>query len=291
MKTIKEQDIHGNKMFGLETFSFDDYDCHANVYSHWHDELEILYLERGQTTCRVNGEVYEMSPGDIIFIYPGEIHEASSNKQARVSSHCIVFHPNLIQSMTYDSCQHRYVEPMLAHELMFPRLIKTNHPFYETLTPYILDIITLNESKPFGYELKIKSLLLLILSTCLMTVGEVKKPRRHQSTQNIADVKNAVDYIQKHYDQKIEITQIASLLNITNEHFCRIFKHYTNKRPIEYINDYRIEMAAKQLLLTDHSITDIALDTGYENACYFAKKFKQKKGMSPKVFRQTYVGQ
>ena len=72
------------------------------------------------------------------------------------------------------------------------------------------------------------------------------------------------------------------------EYFCRLFKQYTGKTPIEYLNNYRIEQAAKLLIETNDSITDIAFDCGFENTSYFIRKFKAQKSATPKQYRTLH---
>ena len=71
------------------------------------------------------------------------------------------------------------------------------------------------------------------------------------------------------------------------KYFCRFFSEMTGKTPIEYLNYYRIECAAEQLLYTDDLVTDIALNCGYNDLSYFVKTFKKYKAQTPKQFRKN----
>ena len=60
----------------------------------------------------------------------------------------------------------------------------------------------------------------------------------------------------------------------------------TGKTPIEYLNYFRIEQAGEKLLLTEDSITEIALDCGFNAMRYFSKTFTRYKGVCPFAFRK-----
>ena len=55
----------------------------------------------------------------------------------------------------------------------------------------------------------------------------------------------------------------------------KLFKQYTGKTAAAYLNDYRLEKAKSLLLHTDVSVTDIALDVGFNNTSYFIKNFRK----------------
>ena len=63
----------------------------------------------------------------------------------------------------------------------------------------------------------------------------------------------------------------------------------TNKTPIEYLNYYRIESACEQLLTTDYSITEVALNSGFNDASYFIKIFKKHRGITPKQYIRQHL--
>ena len=286
MESVKEDIIHHNSMFSVKTFSHHLKNEQANLFSHWHEEFEILYLHQGETTYRVNGQAYPVKSGDIVFVPGNAIHEASSPIQKEIKSYCIIFHPNLLQSFDYDLCQHQYITPLITGTLPLLHHIKKDTPLHIDILPHILQILELNHFKPYGYELMIKSLLLLVTSICITHSNQAKPSA--PTIKHTVLIKDAIDYIHQNYYKKFEINQLSSRLNITDEHFCRLFKCYTNKRPIEYLNEYRIELAAKQLLATNEPILSVALDCGFENASYFTKKFKEQKGITPKQFRQQH---
>ena len=58
-----------------------------------------------------------------------------------------------------------------------------------------------------------------------------------------------------------------------------------NMTCIEYLNQYRLEMASRQLTETELPVTSIALESGFNNISYFNRVFKKKFGVTPKEYR------
>ena len=63
----------------------------------------------------------------------------------------------------------------------------------------------------------------------------------------------------------------------------------TKSTPIEYLNTYRVERAARKLLNSDTSVTDISYMCGFNDLSYFIKTFKAIKGVTPAKFRKTVI--
>lgn len=65
---------------------------------------------------------------------------------------------------------------------------------------------------------------------------------------------------------------------MNRNYFCRFFKEKVGKTPFSYLNEYRVNQAASQLLSTRLPITEIALNAGFENMSYFIRQFRRCKG-------------
>ena len=92
--------------------------------------------------------------------------------------------------------------------------------------------------------------------------------------------------MKQHYQERITLEQLASSLHMNKNYFCKFFKQKVGKTPFSYLNEYRINQAAALLLTTDAPITEIAMDTGFDNMSYFIRQFKHCKGCTPSIYRK-----
>lgn len=99
-------------------------------------------------------------------------------------------------------------------------------------------------------------------------------------------MKKVLDYISTHYREPLSVKELSGLSNYSEFYFMKLFKQYTGKTAAAYLNDYRLEKAKSLLLHTDASVTDIALDVGFNNTSYFIKKFQEANQLSPHKFRK-----
>ena len=80
--------------------------------------------------------------------------------------------------------------------------------------------------------------------------------------------------------------QIAAAAVVSKRECLRCFQSCIQRTPIEYLLDYRIQMAERLLRTTELPVTEIALQTGFSNSAYFTKVFRQLRGLSPSQFRK-----
>ena len=96
-----------------------------------------------------------------------------------------------------------------------------------------------------------------------------------------------IEYIGKHLDEKLTLTQLSNIACFSRYHFHRLFTAYTGLSLQQYIRWLRLKRAAHQLIIDkDLSIINIAIDAGFESHEAFSRAFKQTCGMSPSEFRR-----
>jgi AraC-like DNA-binding protein len=94
-------------------------------------------------------------------------------------------------------------------------------------------------------------------------------------------------YVEKHFQDKINTELIAEELSLTVPAFCRYIKKTTLLTYTDFVNQYRINYS-KQLLLQDMSITACCYESGFENLSYFNRVFKKQEGISPSVYQKNH---
>ena len=120
-----------------------------------------------------------------------------------------------------------------------------------------------------------------------MLIGNYIVPADTEQNRNLASIKMVLDYINEHYQEQLTVKELTELSNYSEYYFMKLFKQYTGKTVASYLNDFRLEKAKVMLLHSDRSITEIALDVGFNNTSYFIKKFQQANMVSPHKYRRN----
>lgn len=101
------------------------------------------------------------------------------------------------------------------------------------------------------------------------------------------DISNkAISYLKQNYQEEIQLNQIATAIAIDPYHLVRTFKKQTGKTPLEYLQKFRIMKAKETLMNTTQTITEIALNHGFNSTAYFSTVFKKSTGFTPSQFRK-----
>lgn len=128
-------------------------------------------------------------------------------------------------------------------------------------------------------------------------VAEVDYDRKDQSQfiifngqKDHADetIKKAQVFIEKHFEKKLIVEELADKFAISRRNFIRRFKKATFNTPLEYIQRVKIEAAKKSMESSALNISQIMFDVGYNDEKAFRKVFKKYTGLSPIAYKQKY---
>lgn len=102
-------------------------------------------------------------------------------------------------------------------------------------------------------------------------------------------VREAVNYIERNYQNNISIEEISRVVGVDRSYFGKIFKETIGTSPQEFLINYRMIKATELLKLTSLSVADIGKAVGYDNQLHFSRAFKKIYGVSPLNWRKQHV--
>jgi AraC-like DNA-binding protein len=96
------------------------------------------------------------------------------------------------------------------------------------------------------------------------------------------------EFTAKHYNKNIRLEEVASLVSLTKESFCRYFKSQTRKTYVEFLIEFRIGHACRMLIENQKSIKEIGYCCGYDNLSNFYHQFKKTLNKSPIEYQNEF---
>ena len=133
-------------------------------------------------------------------------------------------------------------------------------------------------------QLFIKSALLRILA--VLSANNLFEVTEKNHDHRIETIKTTLTYIQENYKEKIYIRDLAGLIGMNEQYFCRFFKKVIGRSPMEYVNEYRIKRAIHYLKESDLTVTEICLECGYNNLGNFLREFRKYTSTTPLQYRR-----
>lgn len=256
----------------------------SGIYTHWHEQIELLYFVKGNAVVECNSVPIAVKPGDLIVVNSNDLHSVQNGWDS-ATYYCIIIDTSLLQSSPTDTCDVKYINPITKNLIVFKNKI-CNDP---EVISCVENIINENEEKDVGFELSIKSYIYRLLVLLLRNyVDKVLTPKEYDAkVKNLGKLNCVLKYIEENYTEEITIEQLARMICVSNYYFCHLFKQVTGKTLSEYINGVRVNAAEALLRTSDMNITEVALAVGFNDANYFSRVFKKHRKYPPSQVRSS----
>lgn len=253
---------------------------------HWHDCLEITCIKQGRGRYYVNGKVYEMRSGDIIIFNNVEPHAWDVTGNDGMLAFVTVFSPSLVAEKT-SIFDYEYLGPFIDRGPNF----KNRLPGEEETTRRVFGLIE-NAYEEYtgrreGCNLMIKAIILQVLTLLIRYYQDDAKPRSQigKRKSDMERIGKALDYIQKSYRSDISLDAAAKAVCMSPNYFSAFFRRTVGETFIEYLCRCRILAAHEAIRNSDESITQIALNCGFNNMSNFYRSYNRIIGEHPLVSR------
>lgn len=240
---------------------------------HHHDFVELFWINEGNGTHYINGKRYPLRTGDLIFIRSHDCHTFEFTGRNSIDLTNVAFPEN---NLAYFS--ERYA-------------LTDNQWFWKVNGDP--DKIRLTQKQLYDFSRRADSLaqqprtnlqLDAFLLSVFKDITEEIDPIPDTLPQWLAD---ACRKLRCKENFELGLKRFYELANRCPEHVTRTLKENLNLTPSKYLDQVRLDYAAHQLEMTHRSILDICFDCGYSNVGLFYRKFKERFGMPPKVYRNS----
>ena len=279
---LKENKPHGTKDDPFSTYHIQNGGQSFQIPVHWHDELEIIYVKSGFLTVNISGENYIGKPGDAFVVSPGNLHFMGS-QTGTVDYFTFLFPLKYIAFRSDDMLDDKLIEPLNSGHLMIsPEIKDTVKEQCEQLAGVYAAEIDKSESK-ITSQIRKKIILLQFIHELWKKGFIVENDTTGRNTVE----KEMVSYIQQNYTGKILLREFGEQFHLSEKYISRYFKEHFHITLSQYVTYLRLEHAKQMLQETDISVTEVAMQSGYQNISYFIKKKKKTYGVSPLKYRKS----
>ncbi len=255
---------------------------------HIHDVLELNFVANAAGARRVVGDSSEVIDNlDLVLITSPDLEhvwEQYECKSEDIHEVTVQFRLNFdLDTSSFRFSSYKSIYDMLIRAqrgLAFPpEAIMLVYHRLARLSSIEEGFIAVQEFFSILYELSKFNDARELASSSFAKVEVVSESKR------ILKVKN---YIDEHYKDDLSLEQLADLVGMTPTAFSRYFKQRTAKNISEYIVDIRLGHAARLLVDTSDSVSEICWATGFNTLSNFNRLFRKRKGCSPTEFREKY---
>ena len=187
-----------------------------------------------------------------------------------------------------DSLDSEFFLPLLAGDVDIKSIYDRDDPLYPSLSACLNRVDKLCSETPKGYHLALKGCYFEFFYILYANSTARDEADRKNRARDLERTKLILSYIDENYKEAISITDIASYCGFSESHFMRFFKNTMGVSFVSYLNDFRLNVAARLLSSNDESILSVAENCGFFNLSYFNRMFKKKYGVTPGKYRDNH---
>ncbi len=279
----KELQPHGSLAFPCAGYASHHTDRpEDSIPWHWHEEIEMIYIESGQLEVKIPSQSFLMKTGDCLVINGNIVHFAAAVPEGTL--HSLVFDPALIAGKEDSVFAKKYMSPLLSCPAFSGFYISA-----EADTDMALRFNRAFEALAndhYGYEFTVRenlSRICLSLYQAYEPQMDIQKAAPNQDNLRIGKI---LTYIHENFAAPITLSDIAKKADISERECLRCFQKTIQLSPIQYLLKYRV-MRGAELLLTNPSasISEIGTFCGFDSQSHFAKIFKRYYNCTPREYR------
>lgn len=266
---------------------------YSELYANWNWKnihspfARIYYVKEGGAKTKINGKVYTLKPDHLYLTPPFTQHDNECN------SYFTLFYIHFYEkTLNLESIFDKYYFPVEvpAAELdlqLVKKLFESNPDRHlRHIDPELYDNMpTFNQytsyhnKTPYFSIFETQGILYQLMSHFM-------KNMEAKTSETDSRINDALKYIHRNIDRNINISDLANMTCLSEDHFIRLFKKETKITPLKYINNKKIEKAQIILSTSNTSIQSVAVDLSIDNISYFNRLFKRHTEKTPSQYRK-----
>lgn len=308
---LKENRPHGTPENPFSQYHISDVKRAFQIPVHWHDELEIIYVKHGKLHVTISGENYIGNPKEAFVVSPGSLHFMGS-PTGDVDYYTFLFPVEYISFQT-DDIMEKTILSLLRHgrvmikpqindmaEDICERLIEinTNISYLKKKTSESTEerknrenhkynksddiaVSNINEAN-INAQFETKMTLIKFIQKMWQNGLILENAANGTNTTE----KEMITYIRQNYTREISLQEFGMQFHLSEKYISRYFKEHFHITLSQYINHLRLKHARQLLQESAVPVTEVALQSGYQNVSYFIRCFKKMYGVSPLKYRK-----
>lgn len=230
---------------------------------HLHTSAELIYVEEGSALFTLGSLEYNLQRGDFVYIMPSNLHSVVPDTY-QTSLFVINCKCDLVEGIIKKYSGSKPASPVLrAHDV--PRDL-----------PYALSALAHEENDDIaaGWLNLVFTMVCSNLRFANITEG---------ATSDLSS--RILAYLGAHYREPLSLDTLANAMGVSRFHLSHMFATKFGIGFKEYLNNLRIECAKGLLRSTELPISEVCLNSGFENQRTFNRVFNENTGISPRDYR------
>lgn len=249
---------------------------------HWHEALEFGYVVDGRVKVSTTTRTQTLQKGEAYFTNSNALIAVENIENCILDSH--LFHPIFLSGHFKSVFETKYLNPVIQNKDIDLLCFRGETESQRKLLGKLRQLSQLQSQQ--DVEFQTRSLIGEIWLLLLSVIQEADSSVYRCAGKNQDRLLTMLSFIQENYAEKLALEQIADAASISTRECLRCFRESIRQSPMDYLIEYRVQVAKKLLETTNLSITEIALRCGFNSNSYFTKIFHRSCGKTPNAYRK-----
>jgi len=267
---------------------FFDYNYYPTPW-HYHPEYEIVMVTESTGKRFIGDHISDFHPGNLAFLGPNIPHTYRNddkyyeeNSVLRAKSIVIHFTETSLGNDFLELPEARLLRKLFEQSLHGLDIFEETH---ERISDKLYDIVTLSGLKRWLCLIDI----LLELAESKNLVQITKTTHVGYNEKESKRLCNVFDWITTNFEKNVKLSEAAQIAQMNENAFSRFFSLRTRKTFSGFVQELRLQKAAKLLVENDMSVTEVCYECGYNNISNFNRQFLNHYQMNPMTYRKTFL--
>lgn len=249
---------------------------------HWHEALEFNLVVEGSVKVCTATQTQVFHKGDGLFINSNVLASMENIENCVLDSH--LFHPVFLSGHFKSVFETKYLNPVTQNRNLDLIALREESGQQKQILGKLRQLSRLQADA--DTEFQTRNLLSEIWLLLLEEIKNADNSIFHSPPKNQDRILTMIAFIQENFAEKLTLEEIADSAAVSTRECLRCFKAAIHQSPMDYLIEYRVRSAKKLLETTELSITDIALQCGFNSNSYFTKLFHRICGKTPNAYRK-----
>ena len=234
----------------------------------WHENVELLYITKGNGVIRINDHSITVREGDIVVVNQNRIHSIIA--MGDLHYFCVIVDRSFCLANHFDT-----------NKILFDEYLRDAR--VAEMIEEIVDEYKARDKNAYS----VQAIRATVLRVMTVLCREYSRPddESFQDTHLLSCIKQAIGCINSESHRDISLDEIADFVGLSKYYFAREFKNITGYTFVSYLNIVRCEKAKALLTQTYKSIGSISTECGFTDQSYFTRVFKKYVGVLPAEFK------
>lgn len=251
-------------------------------FLHYDKDLIIEYYRKGEATIHIEGNLYNINEGDVVFLNPDELHVSTKKDNCYMEKIVLHISESLLERFGGDRTV--FFDTIAKKQKGMGNLIPADMVQQLGINEKLNQCLSYAQQNTLEAQVLLGCKIIELLAQLSKLVESSANTNLYPTSSNQA-VNQMIDYINRHYTEDITLDILAKKFHFSKYYISHLFKDYVGVSPYDYLIIRRLYIC-NDLIRGKHTIREACFLVGFHNYSNFYRLYKKHLKITPQQFKE-----